>query len=66
MTSMLVGGIVPTTTATAATSTTATATSPATTSAAATTIAGHLMKARVNLLLGLCKDLDKVASLLGV
>jgi hypothetical protein len=65
MTSMLVGWIVPTTTATAATTTSATATSPAATSTAAT-VAGHLVKARIDLLLGLCKDLDEVTGLLRV
>jgi hypothetical protein len=53
------------TTTTATTSATATATSPAT-AAAAATVAAHLVKARVDLLLGLGENLDEITSLLGV
>lgn len=56
----------PGTTAATATSTTTTATSPAATTATTTAVAAHLVQARVNLLLRLRKDLDKIASLLGV
>jgi len=55
-----------TTTSSTATSATATATSPAATSTAAATVAGHLVQARVNLLLGLGENLDEITSLLGV
>jgi hypothetical protein len=49
-----------TTTATTAATASATAASPA------TTVAGHLVQARVNLLLGLCKNLNEVTSLLRI
>ena len=55
----------PATTTTAAT-TTATATSPAATATAATAVAAHLVQTRINLLLGLRKNLDKITGLLGV
>jgi hypothetical protein len=54
-----------TTTATTAATASATAASPASTSTA-TTVAGHLVQARVNLLLGLCKNLNEVTSLLRI
>ena len=60
-----VGGMHTTTSTTAASATT-TATSPTAASTAAATIAGHLMQARVNLLLGLGKNLDEITGLLGV
>ena len=57
----------PSTTTTAAAATTATtATSPAATATAATAVAAHLLKTRVNLLLGFRENVNQVASLLGV
>jgi hypothetical protein len=57
-----------TTSATAATTTTATApaTTATTATAAATTVANHLGETGVDLLLSLTKDVNQVASLLGV
>jgi len=60
------GLLPPTTTASATASTTAAATSPATTTTTAATVAGHLVQTRINLLLGLCENLDEITSLLGV
>jgi hypothetical protein len=54
-----------TTTATTAATASATAASPASTATAAT-VSGHLVQTRVNLLLGLGKNLNEVTSLLGV
>lgn len=52
-------------TATEPTSTTTTATVAAeTTAATATTVAGHFSETRINLLLGLLEDIDKITSLL--
>lgn len=51
-----------TTTAVASTSTTA----PTATTAAATTVAGHLGKTRVNLLLALTEHLHEITGLLGI
>lgn len=50
------------TTATATTATTAIA--PTAAAAATTTEAGHLSKARINLLFGLLEDIDKITRLL--
>ena len=52
--------------ATATTTATAPATSATTATAAATTVANHLSETRVDLLLGLTKNVDEVTSLLGV
>lgn len=51
-------------TATAATTTTAATTSPAATAATATAVTAHLVQARVNLLLGLLENLNKITGLL--
>lgn len=62
---LLSKGLLPPTTTSATASATAAATSPATTTTA-TTVAGHLVQARIDLLLGLCENLDEITSLLGV
>lgn len=62
---LLSKGLLPPTTTSATASATAAATSPATTTTAAT-VAGHLVQARIDLLLGLCENLDEITSLLGV
>lgn len=54
-----------TTTTATATAATSTAAAPATVTAA-TTVAHHLGKARVDVLLGFSQDIDQIASLLGV
>ena len=55
-----------TTTASAAATTATTATSPAAATATATTVAAHLLKTRVNLLLRFRENVHQIASLLGV
>jgi hypothetical protein len=63
---LLSKGLLPPTTTSATASTTAATTSPATATTATTTVAGHFVEARIDLLLGLCENLDEITSLLGV